>query len=222
MSTALALRATRPPGRERNALRCRAVGLLVTLLLCATSSRVSADVGVGSYCPLPEKGQKPKCLSGAEQRYADFYRGLEAGAVDPSDAARVEEDLVAGGEAQRTYQALSSIAYGYYVLARRAAQSPTADPLLVARLERWNSVLAQAYHDTPPDASLRVAVRDAAEDLRRRAAPVEVGCKDESGRLQRCTSTEAVLRSMDDARDRKGLRGQIGRLIERLFGANGS
>ena len=201
---------------------CRAAILAASLLPWMSAPAVAGGAAAGSYCPFPEKGQKPQCLSGAEQQYADFYRGLESGAIDPSDAARIEEDLVAGGEAQRTYQALSSIAYGYYVLARRAAQSPTADPVLVARIERWNAILAQAYHDTPPDASLRAAVREAAEDLQRRAAPVEVACKDESGQPQRCTSTEAVLRSMDDARDRSGLRGQIGRLLERLFGEGGS
>lgn len=200
----------------------RSLRFAVALWLGAPLVAGASGPGAGSYCPFPEKGQKPQCLSGAEERYGDFYRGVESGTIDPSDAARVEADLAAGGEAQRTYQALSSIAYGYYVLARRAAQSPTTDPALVARLERWNAVLAQAYHETPPDASLRAAVREAAEDLQRRAAPVTLTCKDERGRTQRCTSTEAVVRGMDDARDHSGVRGQIGRLVERLFGEGGS
>jgi hypothetical protein len=192
------------------------------LLALAPSLALAAGNAPGSYCPFPEKGQKPQCLEGAEERYSAFYHGLESGTLDPADAARLEEDLVAGGEAERTYQALSSIAYGYYVLARRAAESAKADPALVARLERWNSILALAYHETPPDASLRAAVREAAQDLQRRAAPVELSCKDAEGRPARCTSTEAVLRSMDDARYRSGVRGQLGRLMERLFGEGGS
>jgi hypothetical protein len=176
----------------------------------------------GSYCPFPEKGQKPQCMSGAEQRYSAFYEGIEAGQVDAADAARMEADLAAGGDAQHTFEALSSLAYGYYVLSRRAVESPSADPALVARLERWNALLARAYHETPPDAALRVAVRDAAQDLQRRAAPVELACLDAAGQPARCTSTEALVQGMDDARDHSGLRGQLGRLMERFLGGGGS
>ncbi len=214
-------RLEKAPARKRDLLRCSRYALLC-LLLSLPSLAAAGGKAPGSYCPFPEKGQKPQCLTGAEERYSDFYRGLETGTVDPSDAARLEEDLIAGTEAERTYQALSSIAYGYYVIARRAAESSKADPALVARLERWNTILALAYHETPPDASLRTAVREAAQDLRERAAPVVLACKDEAGQPARCTSTEAVLRSMDDVRDHSGVRGQLGRLLERLFGEDGS
>lgn len=197
---------------------CRRLRGWALCLLVAPSVAAAAGNAPGSYCPFPEEGKKPECLTGAQARYSGFYRGIESGRIDADDAARVEEDLVAGGEAARTYQALSSIAYAYYVLARRAAESPRADPELVARLERWNALLALAYHDTPSDASLRAAVREAAEDLRRRAAPVELACKDADGDPARCTSTDAVLRSIDDARDQTGVRGQLGRLMEHLLG----
>lgn len=195
-----------------------------TLALLAALAPAVAGAGgnaPGSYCPIPEPGQKPDCRDGAEQRYSAFYRSLEEGNLDPAAAASVEADLAAGGEAERTYEALSSMAYGYYVLARKAAASPKADPVLVARLERWNDALARAYRDTPPDTSLRAAVREAAVDIEHRAAPVELTCPDTEGRPARCTSTQAVIRGMDDARDHTGLRGQLGRLMERLLGPGG-
>jgi len=196
--------------------------VLALLLALAPALASAAGHGPGSYCPFPEKGQKAHCLEGAEERYSAFYRSLESGTLDTADMARLEQDLAAGGEAERTYQALSSIAYGYYVLVRRAAESPRAEPELLARLERWNALLALAYHETPPNTSLRGAMREAAQDLQRRAAPVELSCKDADGQPVRCLSTEAVLRNMDDVRDHSGVRGQLGRLMEHLLGGDGS
>jgi hypothetical protein len=160
-------------------------------------------------------------MDGAEQRYSAFYRGVESGEMDAEDAKRIEADLAAGGEVERTYEALSSLAYGYYVLARRAAESPKTDPALVARLERWNELLSKAYHDSHPEGELRKAVRAAAQDLRERAAPVQLTCTDAEGKVAPCTTTEAVLHGMDDARDHTGVRGQLGRLMERVFGGDG-
>jgi hypothetical protein len=194
----------------------------VLAALLPAAAALAAGNTPGSYCPFPEKGEKPKCMVGAEERYADFYRDLAKGNVDPAQAAKVESDLAAGTEAASTYQALSSLAYGYYVLARSVAASPEADPELVARLERWNQLLAAAYRDTPAHAELRGAMRAAAEDIRLRAPPVELACTDAEGRPARCTSTEAVLRSMDEARDQTGIRGQLGRLMQRLLQDDGS
>ncbi len=207
------------PVRARDTLWCRlGRAIVAAVLIAGPGLALGAGNTPGSYCPFPEKGKKPECLTGAQERYSEFYRGIESGTMDADDVARVEEDLVAGGEGARTYQALSSIAYAYYLLARRAAESPRAHPELVARLERWNALLALAYHETPRDGSLRAAVREATEDLRLRAAPIELACKDPEGQPARCTSTEAALRSMDDARDHAGVRGQLGRLMERLLG----
>lgn len=199
-----------------------ASAFVALLLALAPAPAAAGGNAPGSYCPIPEPGQKPSCMDGAEQRYSAFYESLEAGKMDAAAASKVEADLAAGGEAERTYEALSSLAYGYYVLARKAAASPNADPVLVARLERWNEALARAYRDTPPDTSLRAAVREAAVDIERRAAPVELSCTDAEGRAAKCTSTQAVVREMDDARDHTGLRGQLGRLMERLLGPGGS
>jgi hypothetical protein len=213
-------RPARAPFRGIETLSCSAALLAITCLLAPALARAGGNAP-GSYCPFPEKGQRPQCLTGAEERYSNFYRGLDAGSVDSADAARLEADLV-GRDAAHTFEALSSLAYGYYVLARRAAESPTADPVLVARLERWNEVLAKAYHDTPPDTAFRSAVLEAAQDLHRRAAPVELSCRDAAGREAPCTSTDALLHGMDEVRDHTGLRGQLGRLMERLFGGDGS
>ncbi len=201
--------------------RCRgAAALLATVLALAPTSGFAAGGKPGSYCPFPAAGERPQCLDGAEQRYSAFYKGVESGEMDPADAKRIEADLAAGGEVERTYEALSSLAYGYYVLARRAAQSSKADPVLVARLERWNELLSKAYRESQPEGDLRKAVRAAAQDLHDRAAPVQVTCNDAEGRPTPCTTTEALLHGMDDARDHTGVRGQLGRLMERVFGGD--
>lgn len=193
---------------------------LVLVLVLVGATAQAAGNAPGAYCPFPEKGQKPQCLTGAEERYSAFYQGLEQGKVESVDTARIEADLAAGGDTRKTFEALSSLAYGYYVLARRAAESPKADPQLVAKLERWNDLLADAYRETPPDGRVAVAVRAAAQDLHQRAAPVDVACTGPDGRPARCSSTEQLLQEMD-ARDHAGVRGQLGRLVEQVFGGDG-
>ncbi|CAG1010444.1 hypothetical protein MYXO_04020 [Myxococcaceae bacterium] len=208
----------RPDTKQRRARPIAA--LVLAVLLLPAPARAAGDTP-GSYCPIPAPGEKPDCRAGAEERYPAFYQSLEAGSIDPAAAARIEADLASGGDVERSYEALSSLAYGYYVLARKASASPHADPAVVARLERWNELLARAYHESPPEASLRAAVREAAADIERRAAPVRVACTDANGNASTCTSTQSVLREMDAARDHTGLRGQLGRLMERLLGEDG-
>lgn len=206
--------------RRLDTVRCNLARGLVALVVLGAEAAGAAGAKPGSYCPIPEPGQRPTCLDGAEERYSAFYQGLESGKMDDAAADRIEADLAAGGEAARTYEALSSLAYGYYVLSKRVAASPKSDPELVARLERWNTALASAWREAPPETGLQSAVREAAEDIRHRAAPVELACRDAAGHPATCTSTDAVLREMD-ARDQSGLRGQLGRLFERLLGDGG-
>ena len=121
-----------------------------------------AAAGPSPVTPAPRESRVASPPAGAP---SDWWTAVQTNIQDAEDAARVEADLAAGGDAQHAFEALSSLAYGYFVLARRAADSPSVDPLLKAHLERWNELLSRAYHETPPDGSLRVAVREAAEDL---------------------------------------------------------
>ncbi|UCE84608.1 MAG: hypothetical protein JSU66_09545, partial [Deltaproteobacteria bacterium] len=124
--------------------------------------------------------------------------------------------------AARPYEALSSLAYGYLLLAQRAASSDQLDPATAARLQRWNELLANAFEASAEDPRFQAAVRTAAVDIRMHAPPVGLACLDADGNTTTCDSTEAVLRGFGAARDEVGVRGQIGRLFDRLFRANGS
>ena len=196
----------------------RAGGLLAGVLL-ASNALGAGEIRPGAYCPFPKPGEKPACMLPAKHEYGDFFAALDAeGDVGEAAAARLEADLAAGAGSENAYLALSSLAYGYYRLSQQAAAAPSADPELVARLERWNALLAKAYAASPQDARFRDSVREAALDLQRRAPPVSLACLDESGAHVRCDSTEAVLRDIDRLRDQVGVRGALSRLLGRFFG----
>jgi hypothetical protein len=177
-------------------------------------------VGPGAYCPLPEPGQKPACLEPARAQYAKFFEALGADRLDDANAAQLEADLAAGADSERAYLALSSLAWGYYWMAERAARAPHTPPEVQARLERWNELLAAAYAASPGDAAYRAALREAAADVHRRAAPLDLNCLDERGAPARCDSTEAVLRTLSHERDRSGIRGTLRSLVERVRGGD--
>ncbi len=174
-------------------------------------------IAPGSYCRLPEPGEEPECLDPARQEYGDFFSALAEGLVDDHTAARVEADVVDDADPEGAYLALSSLSYAYYVLAQRMAAEPGADPALVARLERWNGVLARAFESSADDPRYRNAVREAASDLHGRTR-VRVGCVDARGNPAECDSTESVLRGFDATSHDVGIRGALERLIERMNG----
>jgi hypothetical protein len=169
----------------------------------------------GAYCPLPEGDAPPVCLDPAQAKYSPFFRGLTSGQVDPAAAAKVEADL-AGGE--RRYEALSSLAYAYYVTSRRAAASPDVDPETAARLERWTTLLGDTFQASESDPRFQAALREAAGDLERRAPAVSLSCTDAEGRVRECSSTAELVARMNDVRDQGGLRGRVARLLERWLG----
>jgi hypothetical protein len=172
----------------------------------------------GAYCPLPEEGQAPVCLQPAQRAYTEFFAGLAQNKLSNEDAQRVEADVAQGARSARSYEALSTLAYGYYRLARASASQGHADPELLARLEHWNELLSKAYTSSEADASYQAAVREAAIDVGRRTPPMGLRCTDPQGKPARCDSTEAVVRAMGEVRDSTGVRGQIGRLLDRIFG----
>jgi hypothetical protein len=202
--------------RRRWLLVLLAVGSAV-----GTARAAGNPAAAGAYCPLPPAGQKPRCLDPAQATYSEFFAALETGVPSDAATARLDADLAAGPGSENAYLALSSVAYGYWRLSELAAQAQT-DPALAARLESWNALLGQAYAASPADDPYRAAMREAALDLRRRAPPVRLRCVDAAGESAECDSTEAVLRGIDTASGEVGLRGALGRLLERIFGGEDS
>lgn len=209
--------ARRRCGPARSAARAAAWALacgLVPALLGASSDEAPRP---GQYCPLPRAGEKPRCLEPAESEFGEFFAALDEGEVSDRDAERVEAALADDRRDQEDFLALSSLTYGYYRLAQRAAADPQTDPEIAARLERWNRLLSAVYAREEDDDPLRRAVREAAQDLHDRAPAVEAECLNEDGIPVGCTSTEALLAQLDAA-DRVGVRGALARILGRWFG----
>ena len=167
----------------------------------------------GAYCPLPKAGEVPSCLAGAQETYEGFFLGVNEGELDEASAAQVEA-AVRGGEVD----ALSSLSYGYFMLASAQSASEAPDPARIARLERWNQLLADAYANSETDPRYRASVREAAVDINANTPALGLRCRDPEGKETRCDSTEAVVRAIDLARTQTGLRGALTRLLGSLFG----
>jgi len=194
----------------------------VAAALAAVSPAPAAEPGdaakPGAYCPLPEAGERPRCLDPAVERYGEFFTALDEGSLDDADAARLEEELARAEGSPASYLALSSLSYGYFRLARKAAKDPAADPAVVTRLARWNELLGRAY-EASRDPAYREAVEAAAEDLHARARGVSMECVGAQGHATRCDATEMALRRLRMGREAAGLRGALSRLVDRVFGA---
>jgi hypothetical protein len=195
----------------------RATAALLAWILLRAPAPGADEIQPGAYCPLPQAGEVSECLQPAREEYDDFFAAVDAGQVDDAESARVEAVVAGGGASANAYLALSSLSYGYYRLAQRVAAAPGADPAAIARLERWNALLAQAYETSTDDPRYREAVHAAVSDLHQRSQ-VRVGCADAQGQPAECDSTEAVLRGFDAAVSEVGIRGALQRLIERILG----
>jgi hypothetical protein len=195
---------------------------LTVLVLLAPVAGAAGPVTAGAYCPIPEPGEAPGCLDPAKAEYEDFFRAVDAGQADDAQLARVEAAVARGAGEAEGYLALSSLAYGYYQLSREAARTPGANPEIAARLERWNSLLGQVYGAHGDAAPWREAVRAAADDLQRRAPPVELACRGADGEARACSSTDAMLQSLERATGDVGYRGGLERVLERWFGSDES
>lgn len=192
------------------------------LLLGACLAQVARAGGgptPGAYCPLPEKGELPKCLAPARQTYPSYFEALERGSLQDADASALEAAVAQGAASEHAYLALSSLSYGYYQLARHEAERPEQDPEVAMRLARWNALLEHAYAASEDDSDYRAALRRAASELRQRA-PISLPCQDERGAAAQCSSTESVLRGIDAMDERAGIRGALDRLLRRLFGGS--
>ena len=182
----------------------------------------SGEVAPGAYCPFPEPGQAPACMEPAQREYADFFSAVEEGEITNADASLLESEVASGAAGKAPYLAISSLSYGYYRLAQRAAESPGEDPVVAARLQRWNKLLSVAYDTSADDPNYRKAVREAAHDLQERAPAVVLACADERGQPTVCNSTEAVIRGFNRTQEAVGIRGALERLLERFVGRGDS
>ena len=191
--------------------------LVCVLLLLAPALHAAEGAVPGAYCPLPEPGEVPRCLDPAKQAYGEFFEALEDDAVEEEALSGVEAAVARGAEAEEAYLALSSLTYGYYRLAQRAASAEDADPAVVQRLSRWNALLAHAYHSNATDADYQASVERAARELRDRTR-VSLPCRDGEGGEAACTSTEAVIRGFNARTEAVGVRGALERLLQRFFG----
>ena len=196
--------------------------ILLPLALGASLAFGSDEIKPGAYCPFPQKGETPECLESARDQYAEFFTALARGELSDEDVAHLERDVASGPSSEAPYLAISSLSYGYYQLAMSAASNPDEDPAIVARLQRWNELLVQAYDMGADDPSYRAAVREAALDLERRGPPVTLSCVDERGRTSDCNSTESVLRGFNRVEEQVGIRGALDRLFQRMRGGGDS
>ena len=176
----------------------------------------------GAYCPFPKAGEKPQCFTEVEQEYSDFFAAVDSGAVDAARVTEVEQTLASATDAEQRTLALSSIAYGYFMLAERAAAEEQPDPALVARLDSWNALLSSVYSDAEAEPSVRGAVREAALDLHARAPAVPSRDADCATGDADCETTSqsqllAALRQIDDPYAETGVRGALRRLLGRFL-----
>jgi hypothetical protein len=170
----------------------------------------------GAYCPLPEPGQTPVCLSPAQAAYGDFFDAVGRGQVPEHAASAVEADLRGASGTERAYLALSSISYGYYRLAEQLRARDDVDPAVQARLTQWNQLLVALYGTTDPDDPFRSAVREAAADLQARTPDPGGYCPNRypGG----CRHSEDLVRALAAVDDKAGVRSPLGNLLRRLFG----
>ena len=195
---------------------------LLTFCIATPPAFAAGDVKPGAYCPFPKKGEAPTCMEPAQQEYTEFFTALDVGEeLSDEDVSRLEQDVASGARSNTAYLAISSLSYGYFRLAQQAAANPGEDPAVVARLQRWNQLLAQAYDVSAEAPEYRAAVHEAALDLQDRAPAVVLNCANEKGETVVCNSTEVVLRGFNRAQDQIGIRGALDRLLNRMLGEDG-
>lgn len=199
--------------------------LLAVLLIALGTGNAFGAVGdpskAGAYCPVPKAGEIPQCFVPVKAKYGDFIDAIDAGTIDAAQLAVVERKLQNGGDAGDAYLALSSLAYGYFRLAERAAALEQPDPVLVGRLRRWNALLTSAYRNAQAKPAFRIAVRTAALDLHARAPAVATKCEP-GANGEGCQTTGLLLRTLrglDDPAAQRGVRGALGHLLGRILEA---
>jgi hypothetical protein len=160
----------------------QALGVAAALVLVggvfkdAGADDVIRPISIGSYCSLPEPGEKPACLDPAQATYPDFFASVEDGQLDSDSASRLEADLMADPGSEDAYLALSSLAYGYLRISSALSASPDASPALSARLLRWNGLLSSTYAEDSAPEHFRSALREAADDIHSRVGRFGARC----------------------------------------------
>jgi len=183
----------------------------------AGADDVIRPISLGSYCTLPEPGEKPACLDPAQASYPDFFASVDDGQLDSESASRLEADLTAKPGSEDAYLALSSLAYGYLQISSAVSASPDASPILSARLERWNGLLSSTYAEETAPEHFRSALREAADDIHSRVGRFGARCGVNS---EECSS--GLVLALEQI-DRGGpLRAPLRGLIDRFRGGEGT
>jgi hypothetical protein len=170
----------------------------------------------GAYCPLPAPGQKPSCLAPAQQEYGAFFAAVQEGRVEPTASDLVEADLAGASGTERAYLALSSVSYGYFRLAEQIGVRPDADPILLARLARWNDLLLGLYGQSNLDPGFRAAIRDMANDLHRHTVGLQPSCA--ATEFEHCGQTAELVRAMASMDRSTGVRSPLAQILQRMLG----
>ena len=89
-------------------------------------------------------------MAPARAAYADFFEALEEGQLSDEQAARLEADVAAGAASDKRYEALSSLSYGYFALARASTNAIIPSPMGQARATWQMSLLLYAASITSP------------------------------------------------------------------------
>jgi len=76
---------------------------LLALPLGASDVRGAGGNQPGAYCPLPKKGETPRCLEPAIAEYGEFFSAIDEQDVTETRLARLEADVAAGAEAENAY-----------------------------------------------------------------------------------------------------------------------
>lgn len=197
-------------------------GLAAAVCACAFGP-APADAGsssdpraVGAYCPLPAPGERPSCLAPAQQAYGSFFAAVQEGRIEPTASDLVEADLAGAAGSERAYLALSSMSYGYFRLAEQIGVRPDADPILRARLARWNDLLLELYGQSNLDPAFREAIRDMANDLHRNTVGLRPSCA--STAFAQCGEAEDLVRAMAAMDGRTGVRSPLAQILQRMLG----
>jgi hypothetical protein len=205
-------------------MKARVLALSLGLSLLAAPVGAADDPRrPGAYCPFPKdlkKGEVPACFTSAQEQYPEFLDAVDSGRIDDPRVAQLERQLETADSGESDYLALSSLAYGYFRLAERVARSEHPNPALVARLNSWNHLLSGLYENSTAAPELRSAVEDAARDLHARAPAVDTECPPDAdgGSCQTTGLLLQTLRRIDDSGDTYGVRGALGKLLDRMRG----
>ncbi len=192
------------------------------LLLCVLLPRLAlagtpgGEIAAGSYCTLPEPGQKPACLAPARAEHPGFFNAVDGGEVDEVASSRLEDVLRNDPGSPDAYLALSSLAYGYMQLAHSAAAAQQGSPVLTARLERWNALISQSYAEQASPDHFKSALLEAARDIQAKVAGLGATCIGGDSASGECST--GLVEALEQIDSHGPIRDPMRGILDRLLG----